>query len=146
MTVFVSIILRATYRYSPKLWCFSAGRALVNFICIDMQVAVDTAAKRDESWPVGVETPAATWATNHTGQSDRNTEQDNPAEKNLYGQIGRIDGLERQHHCRDIGQNDQPEKPAPPPNLYQPGVVALWINLLFFQHTAVTPVDKLSDK
>ena len=60
-----------------------------------MQGTMNAASKGEECWTVGVKTVTAIGTTNHNGQPDRHTEQDQPDKKDLDNRIPSARRLQR---------------------------------------------------
>jgi len=97
------------------------------FISIDVEGAVEAATKREKGWPVGVKTLSATGATDNAGKHDHNNKENNPGDKNEGGTGFIVGRIKSPHHCRQVGDDHQPERPAPLADFLQPGLVFSWV-------------------
>ena len=106
------------------------------FISIDMEGTVEAATKREKGWPVGVKTLSATGAADDAGKYDRNDKENNPGDKNEGGASFIIGRIESPHHCRQVGEDHQPETPTALANFLQPWSVFSWVYGFILFHLA----------
>ena len=69
---------------------------------------MQAATEGEEGWSMSVKAFSATWTTDNAGKNDSNDKNDDPGGKNDCDPGSVIRRIKSEHHCGQIGENDNP--------------------------------------